>query len=85
MLEKPMIDVLGWIGAAALLLGYWLISRGRVTGLTRSYQLLNAGASVLLFVNTFMYRAYPSAFVNLAWLGIAMHTLVRIRRPEAAG
>lgn len=80
MLEKPLIDILGWIGAAALLVGYWLVSRGRVTGLTRSYQLLNAVASVMLFVNTFVYGAYPSAFVNLAWLVIAMLTLARIRR-----
>lgn len=72
-----MIDVLGWVGAAAVLTAYGMVSSNRVTGTARSYQALNAIGSVLLTVNTFYYRAYPSSFVNVLWLMIALWGLTR--------
>ena len=40
------INVLGWIGAAALLSAYWLVSTQKVTGNSRTYQAMNLlGAS----------------------------------------
>ncbi|OGU10144.1 MAG: hypothetical protein A2W29_05255 [Gemmatimonadetes bacterium RBG_16_66_8] len=71
------VDVLGWIGAAAVLVAYWMVSTHRVGGSAASYQILNAVGSVLLLVNTLYYGAYPSTFVNAAWLAIALHTMVR--------
>lgn len=85
LFDNVLVDVLGWCGAAAVLTAYGLVSSNRVTGTTRSYQLLNAVGSVLLTVNTFYYRAYPSSFVNLLWLVIAVYTLVRGRRRAATG
>ena len=35
------IDVLGWIGAAALLSAYWLVSAQKATGNSRTYQGMN--------------------------------------------
>lgn len=76
-LENPVIDILGWIGAAAVLTAYGLVSSSRLTGTARSYQTLNAIGSILLTVNTYYYRAYPSAFVNVLWLAIALWGLTR--------
>ncbi len=80
MFQNPLIDILGWVGAAALLVAYFLVSTKRVKGTDRSYQALNAFGSVFLLINTFYYGAYPSSFVNLLWLGIAGWALVRANR-----
>jgi hypothetical protein len=71
------VDVVGWLGAVALLVAYALISTKRVQGDSFGYQLMNAGGSVLLMVNTAYYGAYPSAFVNVVWLAIALYALRR--------
>jgi hypothetical protein len=86
MFDNILVDVLGWIGAAALLVGYGLVSSQRVQGASGAYQALNAVGSVLLLVNTFYYRAYPSSFVNVLWLGIALVAMLRAwRRSQVIG
>ena len=75
-----LVDVLGWGGAAAVLVAYGMVSAGRVTGRSAFYQILNAVGSALLMINTYYYRAYPSAFVNVLWLGIAAYALTRGKR-----
>jgi len=51
-----------------------------VTGSAALYQTLNAVGSVFLLFNTLYYGAYPSTFVNAAWLLIALHTMIRPRK-----
>jgi hypothetical protein len=75
-----IVDGLGWLGAAAVLIAYGLVSAGRVRGRSLPYQLLNAVGSVLLMINTYYYRAYPSTFVNVLWLAIAVYSLVSARQ-----
>ncbi len=75
MLANPLVDVLGWLGAACVLTAYGLVSAGRVHGRSPSYQIPNAIGSVLLTINTYFYHAYPSSFVNVLWLGIALYAL----------
>ncbi len=72
------IDILGWIGAIALLVAYALISAKRVEGDSRGYQLLNLVGSILLLLNTLFYGAYPSSFLNLFWMGVALYALRRV-------
>lgn len=79
MTSTLMIDALGWVGAVALLMAYGMVSRGRVTGRSVTYQVLNVIGSILLIINTLYYGAYPSTFVNVIWIGIAAYTLVRVR------
>ena len=75
MFANPLVDVLGWLGAACVLSAYGLVSAGRVHGRSRLYQIPNAIGSVLLTVNTYVYHAYPSSFVNVLWLAIALYAL----------
>ncbi len=72
------IDILGWIGAIALLVAYALISAKKVEGDSRGYQLLNLVGSILLLLNTLYYGAYPSSFLNLFWMGVALYALRRV-------
>ncbi len=73
-----LINILGWIGAIALLVAYALISARRVEGDSTGYQLLNLVGSILLMLNTLYYEAYPSSFLNLFWMGIALYFLRKV-------
>lgn len=77
MSTKLWIDIIGWVGALALLLAYALVSQRRVAGDAASYQVLNLGGSVFLLLNAAYYGAYPSSFVNVVWAGIGLYTLMR--------
>ena len=46
------INVLGWIGAAALLSAYWLVSTQKATGNSRTYQGMNLLGATLVLVNS---------------------------------
>jgi hypothetical protein len=69
------INVLGWIGVAALLGAYWLVSTQGATGNSRTYQCMNLVGAALVLVNSLYYGAYPSVGVNAAWIAIGAYTL----------
>ncbi len=74
---NPLIDIVGWVGAVALLMAYTFVSTRRMEGDSASYQLLNLGGSAFLMVNSFFYGAYPSSIVNIVWISIALFTLFK--------
>jgi hypothetical protein len=78
MSPTSYIDIVGWIGSAAVVSAYALISLDKVNSRSRVYQVLNLVGSLGLVVNTYYYRAYPSTFVNIVWLVIAALALIRI-------
>jgi hypothetical protein len=80
---KLLIDVGGWIGAAMILLAYFLVSTRRVHGASVRYQSLNVVGSILVGAHALYYRALPSFSINLVWIGIAVMALVtRPHGPE---
>jgi hypothetical protein len=76
---NTLIDIVGWVGAVALLMAYTFVSTRRMEGDSAPYQLLNLGGSAFLMVNSFFYGAYPSSIVNIVWISIAMFTMLRKR------
>ena len=76
---KTGVDVLGWMGAIMLLAAYAAVSMRRMQGDSPIYQVLNLLGSACLIVNTVYYGAFPSAVVNIVWIGIAVYTLARKR------
>jgi hypothetical protein len=77
-------DILGWIGAGALLVAYGLISAGRMKANHTRYQGLNVVGSIGLIVNSTWYGAYPSTALNIIWIMIALITLRRILKKSVA-
>jgi hypothetical protein len=73
-------DAIGWVGAAALLVAYAMVSHKKLEGDSATYQLLNISGSLLLAANTIFYGSYPSTFVNLIWAGIAVFAIAARRR-----
>lgn len=81
-MEKIVMDVLGWAGAVLYLIAYGLVSAKKVTGDSWTYQGLNLVAGAFLIINTLHLRAYPSAGLNIAWVGIAVLTLAQKFRKD---
>ncbi len=79
-MTRIAVDVLGWLGAVAILLAYWLVSTRRAAGDSLSYQGLNIFGSICLTINTYYHGALPSAAVNVVWLGIALFAIRRVLR-----
>jgi len=71
------INILGWVGTILYLIAYALVSMKKVEGDSVLYQGMNILAGILLIVNTLYLQAYPSAGLNIAWVGIGLFTLGR--------
>ena len=80
MTFKLVVDLLGWFGSFSVVLAYALISLHRLDAKSPLYQILNLAGALCLMLNTVFYTAYPSAFVNLVWLFIALFALFKIGR-----
>jgi hypothetical protein len=78
------VEVIGWVGALAVLVAYGLVSTERVTSRSATYQLLNIGGAIGLVINSSWNGAVPSAVVNLVWIGIGVYALAAARRRPAA-
>jgi uncharacterized membrane protein YgdD (TMEM256/DUF423 family) len=74
------LDLIGWMGAAALLVAYAMVSSKKLEGDSTAYQFLNIAGSLLLAINTISYGAYPSSFVNMIWIGIAVFSIATRKR-----
>ena len=80
MNEYIWFDAIGWVGAAALLVAYAMVSHKKLEGDSATYQVLNISGSVLLAANTIFYGSYPSTFVNLIWAAIAIFSIATRKR-----
>jgi hypothetical protein len=79
-----LIAILGWVGAAALLLAYGMTSTGRMPAEGVRFQLLNLAGAIAQTVNSAYHGAWPSAALNIVWIGIGAAALVRARRRPAS-
>lgn len=66
------IEIIGWVGAIFVLLAYILLSINKISSKGKMYQLLNLFGAIFLIINTYFLKAYPSMFVNVVWVGIAI-------------
>jgi hypothetical protein len=80
MNNNVWFDAIGWAGAAALLVAYAMVSSKKLEGDSTAFQFLNIVGSLLLAANTVFYRAYPSSFVNMIWIGIADFSIATRKR-----
>lgn len=70
------------MGSVFVLLAYGLLSAHKLTAKSKLYQGLNIAGSICLIINTVVYHAYPSTFVNIVWLGIAAFALFNIYKSK---
>jgi hypothetical protein len=72
-----MIEAIGWTGALLILLAYALLSAGKLTARSKSYQWMNIVGAVAFVINSGANGAYPSAVLNVVWVGIGVWALHR--------
>lgn len=77
MAQELVINIIGWLGAAAVLYAYVLVSTGRLSGDSKHYQFFNILGAACLVINTWFNGAYPSVVVNIIWILVAVFSLTR--------
>jgi hypothetical protein len=77
---KTLIDIAGWSGTVLVLGSYALVSSGKLQPRSTLYQSMNLVGAVGLAVNSGWNSAWPSAGLNVVWLGIALVAMRRNRR-----
>ena len=78
-----LVEIVGWAGAVAILGGYALLTAGKVTARSPLYQWLNVLGVAGFIVNSGVNGAWPSAALNVIWMGIgaaALWSIARARR-----
>lgn len=79
------MEAYGWIGGVALISAYALVSFGKISAQGAAFQWLNLAGSLMLAANSAWHHAWPSASVNLIWIGVGIAALLRGRRARRAG
>ena len=70
----------GWAGAVLILLAYLLLSLGRLTGQSRTYQAMNVVGAIGFVINGWWHGALPSTTLNVIWALIGAFALWRIAK-----
>jgi hypothetical protein len=76
---KWAIEIAGWIAAVLILTAYGLLSAGKLTGKSVSYQVMNIVGAIGFVINTGYNGAIPSAVLNVIWVGIGVWALAKIK------
>ena len=80
MLTETMVDIIGTIGAVALLSAYFWASKWECASDRVLYHLLNVIGAVGIGLNSYFHSAMPSAWLNLLWVVfglIGLHRLLK--------
>ena len=78
------VEVVGWAGAALILLAYLLLSAGKLTGQSLIYQGMNVVGAAGFIINGWWHGALPSAALNVLWLLIGAFASWRILRKRGS-
>jgi hypothetical protein len=78
------MEVCGWLGGLVLICAYAMVSFGRTSARGGVFQALNLVGSLMLASNSGWHHAWPSASVNLIWIGVGVGALWRGRHSEVA-
>ncbi len=78
MTAHILIEVVGWIGATLILAGYGLLTAGKLTSKDPAYQVMNVVGATGFIINSAWNGAWPSAILNVIWVGIGAVALIRM-------
>ena len=69
---NTLVEILGWMGSVLIVGSYALNITGRLAANSKLYVLANIIGGLFFVVNTYFHQAYPSMFVNIVWVIIAI-------------
>lgn len=73
-----MAEFIGWAGVAVYIVAYAFLSLGWMKADRINYHLLNALGGICLVIVSYALSDMPNLFVNLAWILIALLSIVKI-------
>ena len=74
------VETIGWIASILIVGAFALNSFGKISAISKWYQLANLVGGIFFIVNTVYHKAYPSAVVNVVWVIIAVSALVKLKK-----
>ena len=72
-----VMEAVGWTGGLVLICAYAMVSFGKISPRGAAFQCLNLAGSLMLAANSAWHHAWPSASVNLIWIGVGIAALMR--------
>ena len=81
---NTLVEILGWMGSVLIVGSYALNITGRLAATHKLYVLANILGGIFFVVNTYFHQAYPSMFVNIVWVIIAIVMLIKIDKNKEA-
>jgi len=74
-----IVECIGWFGAIVVLIAFFLISTHRTDATKPIFHWLNIIGALGLIIHTSYNSAFPSAFVNVIWVGVAFFSLIKLK------
>ena len=75
---SSLISIGGWIGAAELLMAYFMVSKGTIAGDSLSTRPSTSPDPVLLTINCASSGAWPSVIANAFYLMVGINILFTV-------
>jgi hypothetical protein len=72
-----LIEIIGWVGSAAVLLAYGLNTYQKLKSDSMTFYLLNFVSGILLIIYTIYKEAFANTFINAVWAVIAGVAIVK--------
>ncbi len=82
-LNSTVSTVIGTVGAACILLGFYRTSIGKWTGKSFWYELDNLVGALLLIIYQMSVGAYVSVTLNVVWAVVAIRGVTSIAQRRA--
>ena len=70
--------IAGWAGMIFLISAYALISFKKIKSTSKIFHFLNFSGGVGILINAIHTLLFPVIVLNLFWVGISIHSLVKI-------
>ena len=83
-MQSLLIEAVGWIGAALILGSYILVSTGKLSGRSKTFQWMNVVGAAGFVINSGWHGAIPSNALNAMWLLVGLATLWALRAKREA-
>jgi hypothetical protein len=79
-----LIEIMGWIASILIVGSYALNITGKLHASSKTYVLANIIGGIFFVVNTYYHQAYPSMFVNVIWVIIAIYMISKKKKNNNA-
>ena len=82
--NELFIEIMGWIASVLIVGSYALNITGKLPASSKTYVLANIIGGIFFVVNTYYHQAYPSMFVNVIWVIIAIYMISKKKKKNNA-